>query len=74
MSDELWRWDAVRTAKAIRTGAISSRQAAESCLARLEGVNPYINAVVDVLADDALAAADAADAGATRPGCCTACR
>ena len=66
MSDELWRWDAVRTAKAIRTGAISSREAAGSCLARLEAVNPYINAVVDVLADDALAAADAADAALRR--------
>lgn len=66
MSDELWRWDAARTAKAIRTGAISGREAIESCLGRLDEVNPSINAVVDVLADEALAAADAADAALRR--------
>ena len=33
-----------------------------SCLARLEQVNPRVNAVVDLLADEGLAAADIADA------------
>lgn len=61
MSDDIWRWSADRTARAIRTGAITSREATESCLARIEAVNPTVNAVVDVLADDALAAAEAAD-------------
>jgi amidase len=58
---ELWRWRAGDLAKAICKRQISSREAVTSCLARLEQVNPRINAVVDVMADDALAAADHAD-------------
>lgn len=61
MTDELWRWTAEALVDGIRTGAISSREATESCLARLDAVNPRINAVVDPLADEALAAADRAD-------------
>ncbi len=61
MGDELWRWTAERLARGIRTRAISSREATESCLARLDAVNPRINAVVDILAEEALAAADRAD-------------
>jgi len=61
MSDELWRWTAEALAVGIRTGAISSREATESCLARLDAVNPYLNAVVDNLAEEALASADRAD-------------
>ncbi len=60
-SDELWRWRAVDLAKAIRAGAVSSREAVESCLARLDAVNPTVNAVVDVMAEEALATADDAD-------------
>ena len=66
-NDEFWRWTAEELARGIRTRAISSREATESCLARLDAVNPRINAVVDVLADEALAAADRAD-GAVRGG------
>ena len=61
MNAELWRWLAGDLAKAICKRQISSREAVTSCLARLEQVNPRINAVVDVMADDALAAADHAD-------------
>ena len=61
MGDELWRWTAEALVRGIRTRAISSREATESCLARLDAVNPRINAVVDPLADEALAAADRAD-------------
>jgi amidase len=61
MSDQLWRWSAVDLARAIRTGRISSREAVQSCLARLEQVNPRINAVVDLLTEEALAAAERAD-------------
>ena len=61
MGDELWRWTAEELVRGIRTRAISSREATESCLARLDAVNPRINAVVDPLADEALAAADRAD-------------
>ena len=61
MSDELWRWDACDLAAAIRARRISSREAVASCLTRLDQVNPRINAVVDVLADEGLSAADRAD-------------
>ncbi|MEA2982377.1 MAG: amidase [Alphaproteobacteria bacterium] len=61
MDSELWRWQACDLAHAIRTRRISSREAVASCLGRLEQVNPRINAVVDVLADEALTAADRAD-------------
>ena len=66
MGDELWRWTAERLVRGIRTGAISSREATESCLARLDAVNPRINAVVDPLAEEALATADRADAAIRR--------
>jgi amidase len=59
--NELWTWSGVDLAAAIRTGDISSREAVQSCLDRLEAVNPTINAVVDVMAEEALAAADQAD-------------
>ena len=59
--DELWRWTAEELVGGIRTRAISSREATESCLARLDAVNPRINAVVDVLADKAMATAERAD-------------
>jgi amidase len=67
MSDELWRWDAVELAQAIRTGRVSSREAVSACLKRLEAVNGAVNAVTVVLADAALKAADAAD-GAVKRG------
>ena len=60
MNDELWRWDACDLARSICARLVTSRDATESCLRRLEQVNPRINAVVDVLADEALAAADLA--------------
>ena len=59
MTNELWRWQACDLAQAIRKRQISCREAVTSCLARLEQVNPRINAVVDVLAREALVAADA---------------
>jgi amidase len=61
VKDELWTWSAADLAAAIKAGTISSREAVASCLTRLDAVNPTINAVVDVMADVALAAADRAD-------------
>jgi amidase len=66
MNAELWRWDAVAVAAGIRTGAISSREVTQAVLARLEAVNPKLNAVTVVLADQALAAADRADSARLR--------
>lgn len=62
MTDELWRWGAVELARAIRQREVSAREAVTSCLERIDSVNPRINAVVESRPDEALAAADAADA------------
>jgi amidase len=59
--NDLWRWEAVELASAIRAREVSAREAAESCLARIEAVNPRINAIVDLMADEALQGADRAD-------------
>ncbi|HEX7789543.1 MAG TPA: amidase family protein, partial [Afipia sp.] len=59
--NELWSWSAVDLARAIATRAISSRDAVQSSLYRIAAVNPALNAIVEVLADEALAAADVAD-------------
>src|SRR5438552_16990306 len=66
MTDDLWRLDATELVRLIRLGRASSREAAESCLARLHAVSPAINAVVRVLEEEALAAADAADSAQSR--------
>jgi len=62
MADDLWRLDATELAKLIRLGQVSSREATQACLSRLHAVNPMINAVVRVLEEEAMAAAEAADA------------
>lgn len=60
-SKEIWQMDAVETAAAIRAGKLTSRAATEAALARLNAVNPKINAVVNLLEQAALEAADRAD-------------
>lgn len=62
MADDIWRWSATQLASAIKSRRISSREAVLSNLDRLHAVNPRINAVVDIMADEALMAADRADA------------
>jgi len=59
---ELWKLGAGALAARIRSGEIGSREAVEACLARIEAVNPRVNAVTVVRAEQARAAADAADA------------
>lgn len=61
MHDELWSWNASDLAKAIRERRVSSREAVESAVARMEAVNPHLNAVVDPLPEAALSEARAAD-------------
>ncbi len=62
MADDLWRLDAVALAEMIRAGKVSAREAVEAHLARLDAVNPRLNAVVQpFLHEQALAEADAAD-------------
>ncbi|KJK20750.1 amidase [Burkholderiaceae bacterium 16] len=59
--ETLWRWSAVDIAAAVRRREISCREATASALARIEQLNPSINALAEVLAGQALASADAAD-------------
>lgn len=61
MSRELWRFGAVELAERIRTRQVSAREATASVLARIAEVNPHINALPEVMAEEALAAADVAD-------------
>jgi amidase len=65
-TSELWRLDAVETAALVRAGRASAREVTESVLARLHAVNPAVNAITRALDDEALAAADAADAARAR--------
>lgn len=60
MSD-LWRLDATEQARLIRTGAVSSVELTKATLSRVAAVNPKINAIVDLMAEDALKAAHDAD-------------
>jgi Amidase len=62
----LWRWEAIEIARAVRTRQISSREAVLACLERIEQVNPRVNAVIELRPEEALAAADAADAAIAR--------
>ena len=60
MSDP-WKLSAAEVAEGVRTGRFSAREVTESALARLDAVNPVINAVVAEMPDEALAAANAVD-------------
>ncbi len=68
MTSELWAWTAGELAAAIGAGRISSVEATESALARLDAVNPALNAVVDPLHEQAIAGAREADAALRRTG------
>lgn len=57
----LWTRPAVELAELVRTGTVSSREVVQAHLARIEAVNPGVNAIVETLTDTALAAADLAD-------------
>jgi amidase len=59
--EEPWSWPAHRVARAIATGVVSSREVVQSCLDRIDAVNPDLNALVEVTAEVALEAAAAAD-------------
>jgi amidase len=59
---ELWRMSAMELGEAIRSGKASSREVIDAHLRRIEAVNPTINAITVLLAEQALEAATAADA------------
>src|SRR5258706_11190845 len=64
--EDLWRLSAADIAALIRSRKISAKQAASAALARLDAVNPSINAVVDHRPEDVLAQAGAVDAALAR--------
>jgi amidase len=66
MSAPLWALDAVELAEMIRRRAVSCREAVSAALARLDAVNPRINAVVHPRHEAALAEATAADQALAR--------
>ena len=61
LPDELWRASARQLAAAIRTGEVTSLEVVEAHLTRIDAVNPAVNAVVAVYAEEARAGARAAD-------------
>lgn len=58
---EIWQMSALEMAAEIADRKVSSREVVEAHLARIAAVNPSVNAVVRVLADDARKMADEAD-------------
>ena len=62
MSDDLCFRPATELAALVRRRELSARELLEAHLARIEQVNPTVNAIVTLDADGARAAADAADA------------
>jgi amidase len=63
---DLWRLSAAEIASLIRSKKVSAKEAATAALARLDAVNPKINAVVDHRPEDVLAQASAVDAAIGR--------
>lgn len=61
MSSELWRKGALELAGMIASREVSSREVVAAHLARIDEVNPHLNAIVRRWDDASLAAADAAD-------------
>src|SRR6202163_447261 len=64
--EDLWRLSAADIAALIRSKKVSAKQAATAALARLDAVNPAINAVVEHRPIDVLAQAAAIDAAIAR--------
>ncbi|HAP13436.1 MAG TPA: amidase, partial [Afipia sp.] len=60
--NDIWRLSATELASQIRSKKLSAREAASAAIARLNAVNPAINAVIDHRPDETLAQADAVDA------------
>ncbi|MBY6200658.1 amidase family protein [Maritalea mobilis] len=61
-SRPLWQWSATDIARATHAGEITAGEVTEAVLARMDAVNPALNAVVESLAEEARAEAAALDA------------
>ncbi len=64
--EDIWRLSAADLAALIKSKNVSAKEAATAALARLDAVNPKINAVVDHRPADVLAQAAAIDAAIAR--------
>ena len=64
--EDLWRLSAIELAGLIRSKKVSAREAASAGLARLDAVNPRLNAVVDHRPEEVLAQAGRVDARIAR--------
>src|SRR5579859_4065243 len=63
---DIWRLPAQELAGLIRSKKVSAKEAAISALARLDAVNPAINAVVDHRPEEVLSQATQVDAAIAR--------
>ncbi|MBT2829236.1 amidase, partial [Staphylococcus coagulans] len=63
---EIWRLSAADLATLVKAKKVSAREAAKAGLARLDAVNPQLNAVIDHRPEDVLKQADAVDAAIAR--------
>jgi amidase len=63
---DLWRLSAADLAALVKSKKVSAKEAATAALARLDAVNPKLNAVVDHRPDDVLKQAAAVDARIAR--------
>jgi amidase len=64
--ENLWRLSGAELATLIRSKKVSAKEAASAALARLDAVNPSINAVVDHRPEEVLAQASLIDAAIAR--------
>lgn len=60
--EHFWQWDATALTEAIRNRHISAVEVTQSCLDRVDQVNPAVNALTEIQRQSALDAAAAADA------------
>jgi amidase len=63
---DLWRLDATEVARRVHAKEVSAREITLANLARLDAVNPKLNAVIQFMPEQALEAADAVDAQIAR--------
>lgn len=61
-----WQWSATTALAQTRSNKVSCREIAVATLERIAAVNPSVNALTRVLGDEALFAADRADAAQQR--------
>lgn len=64
----LWQWSATQIAEATRAGTLTALEVTEAAIARMDAVNPDLNAIVEPLADAARADAAALDASTAPKG------